>query len=74
MKEYYFALVDPQHSDCDLRAGAFPSPEHALQLAELIAFDLSIESKWNGWTIEVCNAQGRRLFSVPVPDRGQSRH
>jgi len=35
-------------------------------LAELIALDLSIESKWSGWTVEVRDFQGRQLFTIPV--------
>jgi hypothetical protein len=70
MNKYCFSLVSPQRSEFDFRVGEFPSPEHALQLAELTAFDLSIEaeSKWSGWTVEVRNAQGRQLFAIPVPD------
>jgi hypothetical protein len=68
MKKYFFDLVSAQRSEFDFRVGEFPSPEHALQLAELIAFDLSTEAegKWLGWTIEVRNTQNRQLFSIPV--------
>ena len=66
MDEYSFALVGPQQSELDFRIGEFPSPERALQLAELIALDLSIESRWSGWAIEVRNFYGRQLSSIPV--------
>ena len=70
MNKYCFSLVSPQRSEFDFRVGEFPSPEHALQLAELIASDLSIEaeSKWSGGTIEVRNTHGRQWFSITVPD------
>ena len=69
MEKYFFDLVSPNRSEFDFRAGQFPSLEHALQLAQLIAFDLSIEAegKLSGWTIEVRNTQGRQLGSMPVP-------
>ena len=69
MTRYFFDLVNPQRSEYDFRGGEFPTPDRAFQLAELIALDLAIEpeSKWSGWSIEVCNALGQSLFSVPVP-------
>jgi hypothetical protein len=70
VNKYCFSLVSPQRSEFDFRLGEFPSPERALQLAELIASDLSIEaeSKWSGWTIAVRNTHGRQLFSITLPD------
>jgi hypothetical protein len=70
VNEYCFSLVSPQRSEFDFRLGQFPSAEHALQLAELIASDLSIEaeSKWSGWTMAVRNPHGRQLFSITLPD------
>jgi hypothetical protein len=66
--KYRLALINPQHSECDIRVGEFPGAETAFQLAELIALDLGIEldNKWCGWTVEVRSAQGRKLFAVPV--------
>ncbi len=66
MDTYSFALVGPQQSELDFPIGEFPSAERALQLAELIALDLSIESKWSGWAVEVRNFHGRQLFAIPV--------
>jgi hypothetical protein len=69
MNKYFFDLVNPQRSEYDFRGGEFPTPDSALQLAELIALDLAIEpeSKWSGWTVEVRNPFGQPLFSIPVP-------
>jgi hypothetical protein len=60
--------VSPKHAESHLRIGEFPAAERAFELAELIAFDLSIEGdgQWSGWTVEVRSAQGRRLFAAPV--------
>jgi hypothetical protein len=68
MTNFCIALVSPQRAESRLRVGEFPAAERAFELAELIAFDLSIEvdGNWWGWTVEVRSAQGRRLFAVPV--------
>jgi hypothetical protein len=67
---YRFTLLDPKGSEFDFRVGEFPSAEHALQLAELIACDLSLDpkSKWSGWSIEVRNAKGRTMSTISIPD------
>jgi hypothetical protein len=68
MIQFCFALTSPRHSESRLRVGEFPSVERALQLAELIAFELGAEAdgNWRDWTVEVRNVEGRRLFAVPV--------
>ena len=70
MDRYRFTLLDPKGSEVDFREGEFPSPEHALRLAELMAFDLSLDlkSKWSGWSIEVRNAKGRTMSTISIPD------
>ena len=76
MTKYCIALVSPQRAESHLRVGEFPAAERALELAELIAFDLGIEDggKWLGWTVEVRSPQGRTLSVVPVagPDTYQA--
>jgi len=75
MTKYCIALVSPQRAESHLRVGEFPAAERALELAELIAFDLGIEvgGKWWGWTVEVRSPQGRTLSAVAVvgPDLHQ---
>ena len=68
MTNYCIALVSPDRAESRLRMGEFPAAERAFELAELIAFDLSIEvdGNWWGWTVEVRSDQGRKLFAVPV--------
>jgi hypothetical protein len=75
MIKYCIALVSPQRAESHLRVGEFPAAERALELAELIAYDLGIEAggKWWGWTVEVRSPQGRTLSAVAVagPDLHQ---
>jgi len=75
MTKYCIALVSPQRAESHLRVGEFPAAERALELAELIAYDLGIEvdGKWWGWTVEVRSPQGRTLSAVAVagPDLHQ---
>jgi uncharacterized protein DUF6894 len=73
MMQFCFALTSPRHSESRLRVGQFPSAERALQLAELIAFELGAETdgNWRDWTVEVRNAEGRSLFAVPVAGADQ---
>jgi hypothetical protein len=68
--KYCLALTNPQHSEIHVRVGEFPGAERAFQLAELIALDLGIDAdgKWQGWTVEVRGAQGRKLFAAPVTE------
>ena len=68
MDKYIFTLLDPKGSEVDFRVGEFPSADHALRLAELIAFDLSLDlkSKWSGWSIKVRKAKGSARDWQPV--------
>ena len=68
MTKFCLALTSPQHAESQLRVGEFPGAERAFELAELIASDLSIEvdGPWRGWTVEVRNTQGHKLFAAPV--------
>ena len=68
MKRYFFDLVSGERSEYDYRGVVYPNPETALQLAELMALDLGIQSdnKWAGWTVDVYNADGQRCYSIPV--------
>jgi hypothetical protein len=72
---FCFALTSPRHSESRLRVGEFPSAQRALQLAELIAFELGAEAdgNWRDWTVEVRDAEGRGLFTVPVAGAGIDR-
>jgi hypothetical protein len=68
MTQFCFALTSPRHAESRLRIGDFPSVERALELAELIAFELGADAdgNWQDWSVEVRNSEGRRLAAVPV--------
>jgi Domain of unknown function (DUF6894) len=64
-------FFDVQHQDSrsyDYHGGEFGRPEDAAQMAELIAADLgcSATDDCTGSQVEVRNAAGETLFSVPV--------
>jgi Domain of unknown function (DUF6894) len=68
MVKYFFDRVGGSRAEYDYKGCAFPSPDKALQMAELIALDMAIEAEgtWSGWNVDVRNAQGHRFFSIPV--------
>jgi hypothetical protein len=68
MHRYFFDLVSQNRTQHDFRGQECPSLEEAFQLAEIIAFDLELEShgEWRGWSVRVRNSDGTQLFSVPV--------
>jgi hypothetical protein len=68
MDRYFFDRVSRQRSEYDYRGCELSTPEKALQLAELMALDLGVDDggDWSGWAINVRNAFGQKLFSVPV--------
>ena len=69
MNQYAFVLIDPRGSESDVRVGEFPTLEKALQLAEFVTLDLSIDPdrQLAGWTLEVRDADGRILLAKSIP-------
>jgi len=69
VKHYSFVLIDPRGSESDLRTGEFRSFGQVLQLAEVVALDLSIdpERQWAGWTLEVRDVHGQLVSARTVP-------
>jgi len=68
MSRYFFDLVCPNRVELDFRGSEFPSVERAYRQAEIIALDLAvgIADNWFGWTVEVRDQGGQRLFHVPI--------
>jgi hypothetical protein len=68
MTTYFFDRVGRSRAEYDYKGRAFPTPDKALQMAELIALDLELEAEgtWFGWSVDVRNAQGQKFFSIPV--------
>jgi hypothetical protein len=70
MGKYFFDRVGEGRAEYDYKGRLFTTPEKARQLAELIALDLGIEhdSRWSGWTVEILNAEGEKIYSIPVSE------
>jgi hypothetical protein len=68
MKRYFFDVVRERCAEYDFRGREFAEPQKALQLAQLLALDLEVGGgdEVSGSRINVRNADGHELFSVPV--------
>jgi hypothetical protein len=68
MERYFFDVVGHGRSELDYTGRILPTLETAYDAAELIAFDLVVkqEDETIGWTVNVSNVHGHKLFSVPV--------
>ena len=68
MKKYFFDLVGQRGSEYDFRGREFAEPQKAFQLAQLLALDLEVggEDEFSGGSINVRNADGHKLFTVPI--------
>lgn len=68
MKKYFFDRVGEGCSEYDFRGREFSEPQKAFQLAQLLALDLEVGGveEFCGGAINVRNADGHKLFSVPI--------
>jgi len=68
MKRFFFDISHPTHVLYDYQGRDFEKPEHAHELAELIAIDLhcSDADGWAGSEVKVRNINGNCLISIPV--------
>jgi len=68
MTRYFFDFKSRNQSFLDYKGEEFRAIENACQYAEEIALDLkhSLNAEWVGWSVEVFNATGQKLFSLPV--------
>jgi hypothetical protein len=68
MKRFFFDVVTTQSRSYDYHGRNFNRSEDAAYVAELIAMDLgcSETADWIGSQVQVRNATGDMLFSVPV--------
>ena len=66
--QVFFDVLSSQSRLFDFRGRYFDNPECAADMAELIAIDLgnSDTVDWLGSQVQVRNAAGEMLFSVPV--------
>jgi len=68
MKRYFFDFRGIASNSYDYHGRYFRSAQDARDAAELIALDLSCSDmdRWVGSKINVCDAIGTTLFSIPV--------
>jgi hypothetical protein len=68
MKKYFFDRVGRGSSEYDFSGRDFAEPQKAFQLAQLLALDLEVEGgeEFSGGSINVRNAAGHKLFTVPI--------
>ena len=71
MKKYFFDRVGERCSEYDFRGREFAEPQKAFQLAQLLALDLEVDGvdEFCGGSIHVRNADGHKLFSVPIREQ-----
>ena len=68
MNKYFFDRVGQGCSEYDFRGRDFAEPQKAFQLAQLLALDMEVGGgdEFFGGSINVRNADGHKLFSVPI--------
>jgi hypothetical protein len=68
MMRFFFDYTAKDRSLYDYQGDVFLSSKDAYEFAQATAQSLknSLASEWMGWSVEVRNAEGRKLFSLPV--------
>lgn len=61
-----FDLVGPNDRSLDFHGRYFRDPKEAHEHAQLLSIDLSCAEKWQNAEVQVRDATGSRLFSVPI--------
>jgi uncharacterized protein DUF6894 len=65
---FFFDYRTLDQSLYDYRGEYFNGPAGAIDYAMTVAEDLKhrLHENWKGWCVEVRNADGTRVFSIPV--------
>jgi hypothetical protein len=65
---YFFDYATNGESLLDYRGDEFHSSRGAMDFAETLAQLLTnkLANDWVGWSVEVRNVTGKRLFSIPI--------
>jgi hypothetical protein len=68
MTRFFFDYRTSDQALYDYGGQEFGSVRSAEEFAQMIVQDLSysLTTDWNGWSVEVRNAEGRKLLSLPV--------
>lgn len=67
MTRFFFDVVHSTSSAYDFHGRYFKTVAQAREMAEIVSFDLACSEQSDGNSeIRVCDAGGRKLFSLPV--------
>ncbi len=68
MKKYFFDVIGEGCLEYDFHGRDFAEEQKALQLAHLLALDMEVgyADEYSGGSIDVRNAAGHQLFTVPI--------
>jgi hypothetical protein len=68
MIRFFFDYTTEDRALYDYRGEEFKSPDGALDFAEAIVLDLkhSLRADWTGWSVEVRDVEGKKIFSLPI--------
>jgi hypothetical protein len=68
MTRFFFDYRTRDRALYDYEGQEFKSVQSAEEFAQMIVQDLSysLTDDWHGWSVEVRNAEGGRLLSLPV--------
>lgn len=68
MMRYFFDYRDSDRSLLDYNGQEFHNSRSAVEFAEAIVHDLmhTITGDWAGWSVEVRNAEGRKVASFEI--------
>ena len=74
MTRFFFDYRTSNQALYDYGGQEFKSVQSAEEFAHMIVQDLSysLTSDWHGWSVEVRNAEGNRLLSLPVMNPSQA--
>jgi hypothetical protein len=75
MTRLFFDLVGPDDRSIDFHGRYFRDPKEAHEHAQLLSLDLSCTDldKWQDAEVQVRDAAGSRLFSVPIIEVAELR-
>jgi hypothetical protein len=70
MTHYFFDVVGHEGSTLDYTGRMLPTADQAYDAAELMALDLTVKhvDEMIGSNVTVSDAQGRKLFSIPIKE------
>ena len=72
MKRFFFDYTTNDHSLYDYCGHEFVSLQSAIDFAQATVQVLqhSLAGGWNGWSIEVRNAEGKKFVALPIGSAG----